>query len=261
VSESGPEVLYRVEAGVATVTLNRPGKRNALDQAAIRLVRHHLAEAREDPDVRVVVVTGAGEKAFCSGVDLSGSDGGGFLGDHAGREQLPRLFLDLYGLGKPTVARVQGYALAGGFGLALACDLVVAAEDAVFGAPELDVGLWPFVITVPLVRSMPPKKALELMLSARRVGSEEAERLGFVNRVVPASDLDEAVAELASTLARRPPLAIKMGRDSFYSVWDQSAESALRLLHSQLSLLTATEDAKEGMAAFRERRPPRWSGR
>src|SRR5204862_2557740 len=157
-----------------------------------------IAEARADADVRVVVLTGAGDKAFCAGADLTGmrSDAN-YVEVHDARGELARLFDDLWALGKPTIARVRGYALAGGFGLALACDFVVASDDAQFGTPEIDVGLWPYMITVPLMRSMPPKKALELMLTGRRVAADEAERIGFVNRVVPVADLDASVADLA----------------------------------------------------------------
>src|SRR5207253_5083937 len=134
---------------------------------------------------------------------------------HDARGELARLFREMWELGKPIVARVRGYALAGGFGLCLACDLVVAADDARFGTPEVDVGLWPYMITVPLVRSMPPKKALELMLTGRRVNAEEADRLGFVTSVVPVEGLDGALDELAAALAAKPPSVVKLGRDSF----------------------------------------------
>jgi enoyl-CoA hydratase/carnithine racemase len=150
--------------------------------------------------------------------------------------------------------------VAGGFGLALACDLVVCAPDAVFAAPEVDVGLWPFMITVPLVRSMPPKKALELMLTGRRVGAVEAERIGFVNRVVPAPDFEDAVTELAAALAAKSPTAMRLGRDSFYAVWDLAAAEALAVLHPLLTVVTGTDDAREGLAAFGEKRRPEWSG-
>ena len=171
------------------------------------------------------------------------------------------LFRDLWELGKPTVAKVRGYALAGGMGLALSCDLVVAADDATFGTPEIDVGLWPYMITVPLVRSMPPKKALELMMTGRRVGAHEADRIGFVTRVVPAAELDDAVDGLAADLAAKPPGVLRLGRDSFYATWDLAAEDALRLLHPLLTVTAATEDAAEGIAAFTEKRAPRWTGR
>jgi enoyl-CoA hydratase/carnithine racemase len=153
---------------------------------------------------------------------------------------------------------VRGYALAGGFGLALACDFVVAADDATFGTPEIDVGLWAHMITVPLTRSMPPKKALELMLTGRRVDAAEADRIGFVTRVVPVAELDAAVDELAATLVAKPPAVVKLGRDAFYAVWDLAAADALRLLHPMLSVTAATDDAAEGIAAFTEKRPPRW---
>ncbi len=254
-------VRYGVAAHVARVTIDRPDRRNALTWAMVAELRQAFARAKADDDVRVCVLTGAGDQAFCAGADLGGMVGAGALDLHDGRGELADLFRDLYGLGKPVIARVQGYALAGGFGLALACDLVVAADDAVFGTPEVDVGLWPHMITVPLIRSMPPKVALELMLTGRRVDADEARRIGFVTRVVPADQLDAAVDELASTLAAKSPAAVRLGRDSFYAVWDQQVDTSLRLLHPMLAVSASTEDAAEGIAAFREKRPPRWTGR
>jgi enoyl-CoA hydratase/carnithine racemase len=256
------EALLTVDGAVAHLTINREARRNALSWDVIALLRELLAEAKADPAVRVVVLTGAGEKAFCAGADLGTmADGASFLDLHDGRGGLASLFQDLWALGKPTIARVRGYALAGGFGLALACDFVVAADDAQFGTPEIDVGLWPYMITVPLVRSMPPKKALELMLTGRRLGAAEAERIGFVNQVVPVAALDDAVDQLASALAAKSPAIVRLGRDSFYEVWDRSAAEALAYLHPMLTLTTLTEDAQEGIAAFAEKRPPVWKGR
>lgn len=256
------EVLYAVGDGVARITLNRPERRNAMSWAVIAGLRERVAEAKADPDVHVVVLTGAGEKAFCAGADLGGMGGGaGFLDLHEGRGGLAELFRDLWALGKPTVARVRGYALAGGFGLALACDFVVASDDAQFGTPEIDVGLWPYMITVPLVRSMAPKQALELMLTGRRVSAEEGQRMGFVNRVVKAKELDDAVDTLARSLAAKSPAVVKLGRDSFYAVWDAAADEALKYLHSMLTITTLTEDSREGITAFVEKRPPKWRGK
>jgi enoyl-CoA hydratase/carnithine racemase len=175
------------------------------------------------------------------------------------RGELPRLMQDLWSLGKPTIARVRGYALAGGFGLALSCDFVVASDDAVFGTPELDLGLWPYIITVPLVRSMPPKKALELMLTCRRVGAAEAKEIGFVNRVVAASGLDDAVAELAGVLAGKPPTAVRLGRNAFYTAADMKASEALAYLQPMLSVTALGQEAAEGLAAFADKRRPSWS--
>ena len=256
-----PDVLYQTRDRVARITINRPHRRNALTWEAIAALRSRLAEAKADPDVRVVVLAGAGDQAFCAGLDLSEMGAGGSTFElHQDRGQVAALFEDLWQLGKPTVAAVRGFALAGGFGLALSCDLVVCADNATFGAPEIDVGLWPYMVTVPLVRSMPPKKALELMLTGRRVAALEAERIGFVHQVVPAFELDAAVGELAAILAAKSPAAMKLGRDSFYAVWDMAARDAFALLHPMLTVTSATDDAAEGVAAFGEKRLPRWSG-
>lgn len=255
------DIRVEVADGVARLTIDRPEKRNALSWEAIGALRAALADLRPDPAVRVVVLTGAGDRAFCSGADLGGMATGDDADPatvHAARGELAGLFTDLWELGKPTVARVRGYALAGGFGLALACDLVVAAEDAVFGTPEVDVGLWPHMITVPLVRSMPPKRALELMMTGRRVDAAEAERIGFVHRVVPVDGLDGAVDELAAALAAKSPTALRLGRDAFYATWDMAAAEALAALHPLLTVTASSADAAEGLAAFREKRPPQW---
>jgi enoyl-CoA hydratase/carnithine racemase len=255
------ELLYEVTEKVATLTINRPERRNALSWDVIAQMRARIADAKADDDVHVVVITGAGDQAFCAGADLGNmADGAGFLELHDGRGGLASLFQEMWALGKPTIARVHGFALAGGFGLALACDMVIAADNATFGTPEIDVGLWPYMITVPLTRSMPPKKALELMLTGRRLDASEADRLGFVTKVVPVAELDTAVRELASTLAAKSPAIVKLGRDSFYEVWDRSAADALALLHPLLTLTTLTDDAQEGIAAFSEKRPPKWRG-
>jgi enoyl-CoA hydratase/carnithine racemase len=257
------EVLYEVRDHVARLTINRPARRNAMTWGVITGLRDAVARAKADADVRAVVLTGAGDQAFCAGADLGGMSGGeqGFVATHDARGELARLFLDLYDLGKPTIARVRGFALAGGFGLALACDLVVAADDAQFGTPEINVGLWAYMITVPLLRSMPPKKVLELMMTGRRVDAAEADRIGFVTRVVPVDELDVATDELASSLAGKSPAIMKLGRDSFYGVLDLSAADALRVLHPMLTLTTLTEDSAEGIAAFAEKRSPDWKGR
>lgn len=253
------QLLYRVDGPVARLTINRPEMRNALTWDLVADMRRRLAEAGNDPAVRVVVLTGAGERAFCAGADLGGMAGADTLAMHEARGQLAGLFTDLWNLGKPTIAAVRGYAMAGGMGLALSCDLVVAADDAVFATPEIDVGLWPFMITVPLVRSMPPKRALELMMTGRRVSAAEAAAIGFVTSVVAVGDLDDAVDSLVSTLAAKPPGAMRLGRDSFYAVWDANAADALHQLHAMLGIAAATDEAAEGLAAFAAKRPPRWT--
>jgi enoyl-CoA hydratase/carnithine racemase len=257
-----PDLLVDTADGVTTLTINRPDVHNALSWSVLSELRAAVQAARTDPATRVLVLTGAGERAFCAGADLTGmAAGAGYAELHDGRGELARLFADMWSVGKPTVAKVRGWCLAGGFGLALACDLVVAADDARFGTPEIDRGLWPYMITVPMMRSMPPKVALELQLTGRRVDAVEADRIGFVNRVVPAAELDCAVAELASSLASKSTAVVKLGRDAFYAVWDQGAEAALKLLHPMLTVHTQLEDAAEGIAAFAEKRAPSWKDR
>src|SRR5213592_2935717 len=240
------DVRYEVVGSVARVTIDRPERRNAMSFGVMEGLRESVAAAKADDAVRVLVLTGAGEKAFCAGADLgSGGIADGASAAHEGRGVLAEVFRDLWALGKPTIARVRGYALAGGFGLALACDFVVAADDAQFGTPEVNVGLWPYMITVPLVRSMPPKRVLELMMTGRRVDAAEAERIGFVTRVVPPHELDTATDHLSKDLAQKSPAIMKLGRDSFYAVWDLSAREALNVLHPMLTITTLTEDSAE----------------
>ncbi|MCP4433922.1 MAG: hypothetical protein GY812_00285 [Actinomycetia bacterium] len=257
----GDELLLDTRDGVATLTINRPERRNALSWDVISGMRRAVADVRDDSEVRVVVLTGAGDKAFCAGADLTGMKGDSHAELHDARGELARLFDDLWSLGKPIVAKVRGYCLAGGFGLALACDMVVASDDATFGTPEINVGLWPYMITVPLCRSMPPKRALELMMTGRRIDTTEADRFGFLNQVVAADELDAAVDSLAESLAAASPSVMKLGRDSFYQTWDLGAAEALAVLHPMLTVGTGLEDAAEGIAAFAEKREPRWTGR
>ena len=262
---SSDEVLVTRNGPVLTLTINRPERRNAMTWGVIAGLRDGVSQAKDDPEVRVVLLTGAGDAAFCAGADLSGMIPGS---DHVGadpvadlhraRGWLASLFDELWQLGKPTVARVQGWAMAGGFGLALACDLVVASTEARFGAPELNVGLWPYMVTVPLLRSMTPKRALELMLTSRVVGATEGEQIGFINQVVAPDELDAAVMRLCEVLASKPPGVMKLGRDSFYAVVDSAASEALPYLHAMLTVTSQTAEAAEGIAAFAEKRPPSW---
>jgi enoyl-CoA hydratase len=241
------------------LTIDRPEQRNALSNEVFTALRAGLAEAAADREVRAVVLAGAGDKAFCAGGDLRqmGEDGDA-LSAHRGRAGLAGVVRDLWELGKPTIARVQGYALAGGFGLAAACDFVVASERAVFGVPEAGVGLWPYMITVPLLQSMPPKDVLRLMLTGRRIDAAEARRLGVVSDVVPHEGLDKAVDDLMDELAQAAPQAVSLGRTTFYSVLNHDVDARLRMLEASLTVNLGLEDAREGLAAFAEKRQPAW---
>ena len=255
-------VLYSAAGPVAHVAINRPDKRNALNVTVMSELREAMGLARGDDAVRVVVLTGAGEKAFSAGGDL-----GGFtptqskVEQHLLRGTLADLFEDMTRLGKPVIARVNGHALAGGFGLMCACDLIVAADTAELGMPEIGIGLWPFIISAVVSRRLPRGKALELMMTGERISAAEAERLGIVNSVVPASDLDKAVDELASKLASKSPVIMRLGKDSFYGSQDMGFREALDYLHGMLGIALETEDTIEGVTAFLQKREPQWKGR
>jgi enoyl-CoA hydratase len=221
-----------------------------------------FSAARDDDAVRCVVLTSTHETVFSSGGDLTG-----FAADvspvqkHAATERFPRLFRLIGELGKPTICAANGHVLAGALGLALACDLVVASERATFGAPEIDVGIFPFMVMALIYRNVGRKKTNELLLLGERIDAREAERLGLVNRVLPAAGFVAGVEEWALRLAAKSPLALRLGKDAMYRQQDLPFEQALDLLHHYLTLALTTEDLQEGVRAFREKREPRWTGR
>ena len=255
-------VLYETAGPVARVTINRPEKRNALNVTVMRELREAMALARGDAAVRVAVLTGAGDKAFSAGGDLGGFvEGQSKVEQHLLRGTLADLFEDMARLGKPVIARVNGHALAGGFGLMCGCDLIVTADSAEFGMPEINMGLWPFIISAVVSRRLPRGKALELMMTGERITAAEAERWGIVNRVVPPSDLDKTVDELAERIASKSPVIMRLGKDSFYAAQDMGLREALDYLHGQLGIALETEDTIEGVTAFLQKREPQWKGR
>ena len=255
-------VLAEVSGRVATVTLNRPEQRNPLGAGMLRDLSTALTWCRDEAGVRVVVLTGAGDRAFCAGADLSSFDAEmSELERHHGRHAFVDLFELMQELGKPLIGRINGHALAGGFGLACACDLLVAVEGAGFGTPEINVGVWPAMIQAVLSRNLPRKPLLEMILLGERWTAAQMKELGLVNRVVAADQLDATVAEMAGKLALKSPAILKLGRDSFYRQQDMEFRAALEYLQSQLSLVSLSEDAREGVRAFFEKRDPEFTGR
>lgn len=255
-------LLAEKRQSALVLTINRPDQRNAINPLVMRELVAGLEAARADEAVRTVVLTGAGDKAFCAGGDLGGgSMERGALAQHFDRTLLSQLFRTMRGLNKPVIARVNGHALGGGFGLALACDLVVAADHAEFGTPEINVGLWPYIITAVIQRNLLPKIALEMMMLGKRISATDAERWGIVNKVVPAAELDQAVDAFVEELAAKSPLILRLGKDSFYQAEDLAFSQALSYLENQLSIGLQAEDVVEGIQAFFQKRPPEWKGR
>jgi enoyl-CoA hydratase len=255
------EVLVGTSEAIATVTLNRPEQRNALSAIMMRDLKVALAWIREEPTIAVVVLTGAGDRAFCAGADLSGFGGEhSQLELHHGRHALAELFIEMAELGKPIVGRINGHALAGGFGLACACDLLVAVDTASFGTPEINVGVWPMMIQAVLSRNIPRKVLMEMVMLGDRWTATQLQQYGVVNRVVPPERLDEETASLARRLAEKSTAIMKLGRDSFYRQQDMEFGAALEYLHSLVTLVTLTEDSAEGTKAFFEKRNPRYTG-
>jgi enoyl-CoA hydratase len=253
---------YEVADAVATIALDQPATRNALSDALLDELLRALAAARDDGAVRCVVLASTHETVFSSGGDLSG-----FTADvplvhrHCANDRFPRLFALIGALGKPVICAARGHVLAGALGIALACDLVVAGEQATFGTPEINVGLFPFMVAALMGRNVGRKKMTELLLLGERVDAHEAQRLGIVNRVVAAGEFDAAVADWAGRLAAKSPLLVKLGKDALFAQQDMALVEALEYLRAQLALALSTEDAREGVAAFLERREPRWNGR
>lgn len=255
------EVLFEVDSGVARITINRPDRRNAINPAVVRGLARAMETAEGDETARLIVLTGAGDRAFCAGGDLGGMTDAGRVAQHEMRAEVGDLFSQMRRSRLPIVARVNGHALAGGFGLMLACDLVVAADDAELGTPEISLGLWPFMITTVIQRDLPRKVALEMMLTGKRITAAEGHRWGFVNRVVARSELDDAVQDLADTLLDHSPLIGALGKRSFYRAEDMSFDDALAYLSGMLTVALESEDTVEGVTAFLEKREPNWKGR
>jgi len=251
-------LIYQVKNSVASLVIDRQPQRNALTHDIISLFLTRLDEAEGDPSVRAVSITGAGDKAFCSGADLAGAaagDMGRAFADYA------RLLKRISSFPKPTLAMVNGYCMAGGMGLMLACDMVIARPTAKFGAPEVNVGLWPMMIGALIYRNAPKKKAMEMILTAKKLTAAQAMEMGLITRVAAPERLNDEAAEILAGLVSRSPIGIRLGKRAFYEMEDMPFEEALDFLSGKIAEVASTDDAKEGVMAFIEKRPPVFSGR
>jgi 3-hydroxypropionyl-coenzyme A dehydratase len=261
-TRDGEVVLYDLADGVATITLNEPSTRNALSPQVLAALIAAFERARDDEQARAIVLASSHETVFSSGANL-----GGFAIDtplvhrHFGTEAFVSLFKLIGELGKPTLVAAGGHVLAGALGIALACDLIVAKEEATFGTPEINVGAFPFMIMALIYRNVGRKKANELLLLGERWSAREALAAGLVNRVVPAQEFDAAVAEWAAKLASKSPVIVRLGKEAMRRQLDMPLDDALDYLRAQLTLATSTEDIVEGVTAFFQKREPQWKGR
>ena len=259
---AGELVRYEVDDHAAMITLDDPATRNALGDELLDELLELLDRAACDDEVRVVVLTSSHEKVFSSGGNLKAfADDRPTIEKYAGLDRFPRIYRKLAQLGKPVICAANGDVLAGAFGLALACDLVIAKDSVRFGCPEINVGAFPFMISALIYRNLPRMKANELMMVGDLITAEQARELGVVNAVVPADDFDDAVRDWAGKIAGKSPLLMKLGKNAVDATRDLAFGEALEVLQAQLALAFTTEDLREGVRAFQEKRAPQWGMR
>ncbi len=259
---SDETLLTSLTDGVARITLNRPEVRNALSRTMVAELEAALASFEADPAARVVVLAGAGDRAFCAGADLKGAgDRGTTLQARESFGGLARILEAMARTRTPVIAQVHGFALAGGCGLAVGCDIVIASEDATFGLPEITLGLLPLIVMAPVLRAAGTKRGLPFVLSAENISAREALDIGLVSRVVPRAELESATTALARRMAGWSPTAVAIAKEAASTIQDMEYAKALRYLRELTTLVFLSDDAREGIAAFFAKRPPEWKGR
>ncbi len=255
------DLLYNVTNHIARITINRETYRNSISAAAVALFMEYLDMAEKDDAVRVICITGAGKKAFCSGADLGGAMSAEGDDKNQAFHDYARLLKRLSGYSKPTVARINGYCLAGGTGFMLACDIVIAKNDAKFGTPEVNVGLFPMMIGALIFKNVLKKKAMEMVLLGEKLGASQAQEMGLITRAVVPEKLDETVDAVLAILASKSPVGMKIGKEAFYAIQDMPFEESLDFLSEKLAEVASTQDAIEGITAFIEKRKPVFTGK
>lgn len=253
-------IAVDVVDGVVQVTLNRPERRNAIGPQMVSELLYAHEDAVGDETVRSIVITGAG-KAFCAGGDFSQMTGGADTGDLPIKGDYKDLLLALVRTNKPVIARVNGHAMGGGLGLVAASTFAVASTGARLGTPEINVGLFPFMILAVLERVMPRRRLVRMLLGGERLDAEEAARVGLVDEAVPPEGLDAAVKAYTDLVASKSPMTLRLGLEALRDVDEMNLADKLPILSERLAQCLGTEDAREGLMAFMEKREPNWTGR
>jgi len=253
-----------VNKNIVVITMSREDKRNTISPTMMSELLDAFQKYDDDPKITVIILTGSGNKIFCAGADFgeSISTNNSLIDRYEGQRKFAELFKLITALKKPLLGRINGHAMGGGLGLVAACDDVVSADDCRFGTPEINVGLFPYIIMATLLRfTSSPKRLLEMMLTGERIKAKDAEQLGIVNHVVPREQLDMKINEIADKIATKSPAILRLGRRAFYTMRDMEYEKALEYLASMLAINTMAEDVTEGITSFLEKREPIWKGK
>lgn len=260
-TDESPDLLRERRGPALWLTLNRPHRRNALTDAVTYGLRDAVLEASADDTLRVIVLTGAGDKAFCAGADLT-------PGDTPFKPKVARLTSPMGDLARavhacrhPIVGRINGVCMAGGMGLFGLCDMAIAVDDARFGLPEVKIGLFPMQILTMLRDLIPPRLLNEMCITGKPIDVRTAQTLGLLNRVVPRGELDRAVDEMIADVVAASPMAVRRGKYAMRAVESMNFHERMAFTETAIVSMIQTEDAQEGRAAFNEKRPPNWTGR
>ncbi|MDZ7698682.1 MAG: enoyl-CoA hydratase-related protein [Deltaproteobacteria bacterium] len=255
------DLLYEKKDQVAWLTINREPRRNAISQEMITAFLDHLQSADTDEDIRTVCITAAGEKVFCSGADLAVTLVGNAEDRLVGPRHYARLLKEMAAFGKPLVARVNGACLAGGIGLMLSCDIVIARNDTYFCTPEVNVGIFPMMVGALLFKNVTYKKVMDMVLTGRKIDAAKAEQMGLISRAVEPANLNEAVQRTLSLLTGKSPIGTRIGKEAFHRAHPMPFDDAVDHLCEALGRVISTEDAAEGIIAFMEKRKPEFKGK
>lgn len=252
------EVLFSIDAGVGRITINRPVKSNAMSPEVLKELRRIVHVSGEDSRIKVLTITGAGEKVFCAGLDLKASLSAESGGTAPIRSDFRQLLLEIVQCPKPTVALVRGDAMGGGMGIILACDIVLACSDVHLSTPEINVGMFPMMVMGLLYRNVGRKKATEMMLLGERIPAPEAQGFGIINHTYGRGQFESASAEFVRKLASKSSTILRMGKEVITGILDENLIVEEKILENALAEVMDTEDSREGIRAFVEKRPPRW---